>query len=99
MLRGRQRFQVEAQKSCVHSQSATTLHPLSLQASYYARSSVQNPFRIFKAHVSRILLTIIGLHQHGFMAQHGIQELHLLATHILQDASTSTSQHQHGESL
>jgi hypothetical protein len=33
-----------------------------------------------------VLPTIIGLHQHGFMAQRGIQEPSLLATHLIQDA-------------
>jgi hypothetical protein len=42
--------------------------------------------RILSARLSRILPTIIGPHQHGFMAQRGIQEPFLLATHLIQDA-------------
>jgi hypothetical protein len=38
------------------------------------------PSRILSARLSRILPTIIGPHQHGFMAQRGIQEPSLLAT-------------------
>jgi hypothetical protein len=44
------------------------------------------PSRILAARLSRILPTIIGPHQHGFMAQRGIQEPSLLATHLIQDA-------------
>jgi hypothetical protein len=44
------------------------------------------PSRILSARLSRILPTIIGPHQHGFMAQRGIQEPSLLATHLIQDA-------------
>jgi hypothetical protein len=45
------------------------------------------PSRILSAHLSHILPTIIGPHQHGFMAQRGIQEPSLLATHLIQDAN------------
>ncbi len=38
------------------------------------------------ARLSRILPTVIGAHQHGFMVQRGIQEPSLLATHLIQDA-------------
>jgi hypothetical protein len=44
------------------------------------------PSRILSARLSRILPTVIGPHQHGFMAQRGIQEPSLLATHLIQDA-------------
>jgi hypothetical protein len=44
------------------------------------------PSRILSARLSRVLPTIIGSYQHGFMAQRGIQELSLLATHLIQDA-------------
>jgi hypothetical protein len=44
------------------------------------------PSRILSARLSRVLPTIIGPHQHGFMAQRGIQEPSLLATHLIQDA-------------
>jgi hypothetical protein len=45
------------------------------------------PSRILAARLSRILPTVIGPHQHGFMAQRGIQEPSLLATHLIQDAA------------
>jgi hypothetical protein len=41
------------------------------------------PSRIKAARLNRILPTIIGLHQHGFMTQKGIQEPSLLATHLI----------------
>jgi hypothetical protein len=41
------------------------------------------PSRILSARLSRILPTIIGPHQHSFMAQWGIQEPSLLATHLI----------------
>jgi hypothetical protein len=44
------------------------------------------PSRILAQRLSRTLPTIIGEHQHGFMAGKGIQEPLLLATHIIQDA-------------
>jgi hypothetical protein len=34
-----------------------------------------------------VLPTIIGPHQHGFMAQKGIQEPSILATHLIQEAN------------
>jgi hypothetical protein len=45
------------------------------------------PSRILAARLNRILPTIIGPHQHGFMTQKGIQEPSLLATHLIQDAT------------
>jgi hypothetical protein len=45
------------------------------------------PSRILAARLNRILPTIIGPHQHGFMMQKGIQEPSLLATHLIQDAT------------
>jgi hypothetical protein len=44
------------------------------------------PSRIIAQRLSRTLPTIIGEHQHGFMAGRGIQEPSLLATHLIQDA-------------
>jgi hypothetical protein len=44
------------------------------------------PSRILSARLSRVLPTVIGPYQHGFMAQRGIQEPSLLATHLIQDA-------------
>jgi hypothetical protein len=41
------------------------------------------PSRILAARLNRILPTIIGPHQHGFMMQKGIQEPSLLATHLI----------------
>ncbi len=49
------------------------------------------PSRILAARLNRILPTIIGPHQHGFMMQKGIQEPSLLATHLIQDATIATS--------
>jgi hypothetical protein len=43
------------------------------------------PTRILSSHLSRVFLTIIGEHHHGFMARWGIQEPSLLATHLIQD--------------
>jgi hypothetical protein len=45
------------------------------------------PSRILAARLYRILPTIIGPHQHGFMTQKGIQEPSLLATHLIQDST------------
>ncbi len=45
------------------------------------------PSRIIAARLNRILPTIIGPHQHGFMTQKGIQEPSLLATHLIQDST------------
>jgi hypothetical protein len=44
------------------------------------------PSRILARRMSTMLPTIIGEHQHGFMAGRGIQEPSLLATHLIQDA-------------
>ncbi|RPH76440.1 MAG: reverse transcriptase family protein, partial [Planctomycetaceae bacterium] len=44
------------------------------------------PSRILARRLSLTLPTIIGQHQHGFMAGKGIQEPSLLATHLIQDA-------------
>jgi hypothetical protein len=44
------------------------------------------PSRIIAQRLSKTLPTIIGDHQHGFMAGKGIQEPSLLATHLIQDA-------------
>jgi hypothetical protein len=41
------------------------------------------PSRILAARLNRILPTIIGPHQHGFMMQKGIQEPSLLATRLI----------------
>jgi hypothetical protein len=45
------------------------------------------PSRILAARLNRILPTIIGPHQHGFMTQKGIQGPSLMATHLIQDAT------------
>jgi hypothetical protein len=42
---------------------------------------------ILAAHLNRILPTLIGRRQHGFITQKGIQEHSLLATHLIQDAN------------
>ncbi len=44
------------------------------------------PSRIIAQRLSRTLPTIIGEHQHRFMAGKGIQEPSLLAPHLIQDA-------------
>jgi hypothetical protein len=44
------------------------------------------PSRILARRLSTTLPTIIGEHQLGFMADRGIQEPSLLATHLIQDA-------------
>jgi hypothetical protein len=44
------------------------------------------PSRIIAQRLTRTLPTIIGDHQHGFMAGKGIQEPSLLATHLIQNA-------------
>jgi hypothetical protein len=44
------------------------------------------PARVLARRLSTILPTIIGEHQHGFMAGRGIQEPSLLATHLIQDS-------------
>ena len=44
------------------------------------------PSRILACRLTRILPTIIGPHQHGFMPQKGIQEPSILATHLIQEA-------------
>jgi hypothetical protein len=56
--------------------------PLSMLEVLYKISS-----RIIAARLNRILPTIIGPHQHGFMTQKGIQEPSLLATHLIQDST------------
>ncbi len=45
------------------------------------------PSRILTNRLSRTLPTIIGPHQHGFMAQKGIQEPSIIATHLIQEAA------------
>jgi len=44
------------------------------------------PSRILSKRLNCVLPTIIGPHQHGFMAQKGIQEPSILATHLIQEA-------------
>jgi hypothetical protein len=43
--------------------------------------------RILARRLNQVLPTIIGPHQHGFMAQKGIQEPSILATHLIQEAN------------
>jgi len=45
------------------------------------------PSRILAKRLSNILPTVIGPHQHGFMANRGIQEPSILATHLIQEAN------------
>jgi hypothetical protein len=45
------------------------------------------PSRILAKKLSNILSTVIGPHQHGFMANRGIQEPSILATHLIQEAN------------
>jgi hypothetical protein len=45
------------------------------------------PSRILARRLNRVLPTIIGPHQHGFMAQKGSQEPSILATHLIQEAN------------
>jgi exonuclease III len=45
------------------------------------------PSRILARRLNRVLPTIIGTHQHGFMTQKGIQEPSILATHLIQEAN------------
>jgi exonuclease III len=45
------------------------------------------PSRILSKRVNKVLPTIIGQHQHGFIRQKGIQEPSLLMTHLIQDAN------------
>jgi len=45
------------------------------------------PSRILARRLNQVLPTIIGPHQHGFMAQKGIQEPSILATHLIQEAN------------
>jgi hypothetical protein len=45
------------------------------------------PSRILAKRLSKILPTVIGPHQHGFMANRGIQEPPILATHLIQEAN------------
>jgi retron-type reverse transcriptase len=42
--------------------------------------------RVLARRLNQVLPTIIGQHQHGFMAQKGIQEPFILATHLIQEA-------------
>jgi hypothetical protein len=55
--------------------------PLSMLEALY-----KIPSRILARRLSTTLPTIIGEHQHGFMAGRGIQEPSLLVTHLIQDA-------------
>ncbi len=45
------------------------------------------PSRILASRLTKVLPTIIGPHQHGFMAKKGIQEPSILATHLIQEAN------------
>ncbi len=45
------------------------------------------PSRILAKRLSNILPTVVGPHQHGFMANRGIQEPSILATHLIQEAN------------
>jgi hypothetical protein len=47
------------------------------------------PSRILARRLNRVLPTIIGTHQHGFMTQKGIQEPSILATHLIQEANNN----------
>ena len=44
------------------------------------------PSRVLAHRLSKILPTVIGPHQHGFMAKKGIQEPSIIATHLIQEA-------------
>ena len=56
--------------------------PLSMLETLY-----KIPSRILSRRVIRVLPTIIGQHQHGFMQGKGIQEPSLLMLHLIQDAN------------
>jgi hypothetical protein len=47
------------------------------------------PSRILSKRINRVLPTIIGPHQHGFMRQKGIQEPSIIMTHLIQDATNN----------
>jgi hypothetical protein len=47
------------------------------------------PSSFLARQLNRILPTIIGTHQHGFMTQKGIQEPSILATHLIQEANNN----------
>jgi hypothetical protein len=45
------------------------------------------PSRILASRLTKVLPTITGPHQHGFMAQKGIREPSILATHLIHEAN------------
>jgi hypothetical protein len=47
----------------------------------------KTPSCILARRLNRVLSTIIGPHQHGFMTQKRIQEPLILATHLIQEAN------------
>ena len=46
------------------------------------------PARILARRLTKVLPTLVGEHQHGFMPQRGIQEPSLIATHTIEEASS-----------
>jgi len=48
------------------------------------------PSRILARRLTKILPTLIGPHQHGFMPKKGIQEPSLMATHLIEEANRKT---------
>ncbi len=67
---------------CTSPAAPSDYRPLSMLEVLY-----KIPSRILAARLNRILPTIIGPHQHGFMTNKGIQEPSLLATHLIQDSN------------
>jgi hypothetical protein len=62
--------------------SPSNYRPLSMLEVLY-----KIPSQILAKRLSKILPTVIGPHQHGFVANRGIQELSILATHLIQEAN------------
>jgi len=62
-------------------QTPADYRPLSLLEVLY-----KIPSRILSKRINKVLPTIIGPHQHGFMQNKGIQEPSIIMTHLIQDA-------------
>ncbi len=71
----------------LHPQKTQPNHTIRLPPLSMLEVLYKIPSRILSRRLNRVLPTIIGPHQHCFMAQKGIQEPYILATHLIQEAN------------
>jgi hypothetical protein len=70
-------------ESCLHPKELSTLTPSDYRPLSMLEILYKIPSRILASRLTKVLPTIIGPHQHGFIAQKGIQEQSILATHLI----------------